>query len=204
MSGITPSQTVGPFFAYGLTPEGRADWKPGDVYAWKTTVGDDLVTPDAAGDRIRIEGRVLDGDGAPVNDAMIEIWQADAQGRYAHPRDKRANPNAAFKGFGRSATNAEGAYGFSTVRPGAVPDENGARQAPHIVVAVFSRGMLRQLYTRIYFSDAAENANDPVLKLVPEDRRGTLIARREDAGAQALYRFDIRLQGDDETVFFEV
>ncbi|MGE5536532.1 MAG: protocatechuate 3,4-dioxygenase subunit alpha, partial [Acidobacteriota bacterium] len=104
MSEITPSQTVGPFFAYGLTPKGRCKWDPNGQYDWKETVGDNLVTPDTSGQRIHIEGRVTDGDGAPISDAMIEIWQADAQGRYAHPRDNRALPNAAFKGFGRSAT----------------------------------------------------------------------------------------------------
>ena len=104
MSGITPSQTVGPYFAYGLTPNGLCQWQPSDAYAWKDTVGSNLVTPDVSGERIRIEGCVTDGDGAPINDAMIEIWQADGQGRYAHPADKRALPNSAFKGFGRSAT----------------------------------------------------------------------------------------------------
>jgi protocatechuate 3,4-dioxygenase alpha subunit len=204
MSEITPSQTVGPFFAYGLTPEGRCDWKPNDIYRWKNTVESNIVTPDVSGERIRIEGKVLDGDGAPINDAMIEIWQADAQGRYAHPRDNRALPNATFKGFGRSATDKQGVYAFETVRPGAVPGPNGNQQAPHIVVCIFSRGMLRQIYTRLYFSDEKANDSDPILSIVPAERRGTLIAKREGNGNPPLYRFDIRVQGENETVFFDI
>jgi protocatechuate 3,4-dioxygenase alpha subunit len=201
MSEITPSQTVGPYFAYGLTPKGRCQWDPNGQYAWKETVGDNLVTPDATGEKIRIEGRVIDGDGAPINDAMLEIWQADGQGRYASAAGKRARPNTQFKGFGRSATNKHGEYGFATVKPGAVPGPKGAMQAPHIVVAVYSRGMLRQVYTRIYFADEAANAQDPILALVPAERRDTLIAKKQ---ADGVYRFDIRVQGENETVFFEV
>ena len=201
MSEITPSQTVGPFFAYGLTPKGRCQWDPNGHYSWKETVGDNLITPDATGQKIRIEGQIDDGDGVPINDAMIEIWQADAQGRYASPRDSRARPNTQFKGFGRSATDKNGMFGFATVKPGAVPGPKGATQAPHIVIAIYSRGMLRQVYTRLYFADeAAANEADPVLKLVPTDRRGTLIAKKQGDA----YRFDIRMQGENETVFFEV
>src|SRR5262249_38168254 len=145
-------------------------------------------------------GRVFDGDGAPINDAMVEIWQADAAGRYAHRADKRALPNAAFKGFGRAATDKNGSYTFETVKPGAVPGPNGKAQAPHIVVCVFSRGMLRHVYTRLYFSDETNDA-DPILALVPAERRATLIAEREKGAATPAYRFDIRLQGDGETVF---
>ncbi len=191
---ITPSQTVGPYFAIALTPGG---------YDWTPTVGNNLLTPDASGERIRIEGRVLDGDGKPINDSMLEIWQADSQGRYAHPADRRANPNAAFKGFGRAGTGADGGYSFETVKPGAVPGPNGP-QAPHVVFAVFARGMLRQCYTRMYFSDEKANGADPVLALVPQERRATLIAQRQDGGGHVVYRFDIRLQGEGETVFFEV
>jgi protocatechuate 3,4-dioxygenase alpha subunit len=201
MSEITPSQTVGPFFAYGLTPKGRCQWDPNGQYSWKETIGDNLVTPDATGEKIRIEGRITDGDGAPINDAMLEIWQADAQGRYASAADTRARPNTQFKGFGRSATNKDGEFGFATVKPGAVPGPKGAMQAPHIVIVIFSRGMLRQVYTRIYFADEAANAKDPILALVPADRRETLIATKQ---ADGVYRFDIRMQGENETVFFEV
>ena len=204
MSEITPSQTVGPFFAYGLTPHSRCEWKPNDNYDWKDTVGADLVTPDASGTRIRIEGQVVDGDGMPINDAMIEIWQADAQGRYAHPRDDRARPNTKFRGFGRSATDKNGFYSFDTIKPGPVPGPNGKAQAPHIVFCIFSRGMLRQIYTRLYFSDESSNAADPILSLVPGDRRGTLIAHKSARGDVAVYRFDIRVQGENETVFFDI
>jgi protocatechuate 3,4-dioxygenase alpha subunit len=201
---ITPSQTVGPFFAYGLTPKGRAKWDPNGTYSWKETVTDNLVTPDATGEKIHIEGQILDGDGKPINDAMIEIWQADSQGRYASPADTRARPNAKFKGFGRSATDKEGVFGFDTIKPGAVPGPNGKMQAPHIVVCIFSRGMLRQIYTRLYFPDEAANAADPILNLVPADRRGTLVAHKVMRNGQPSYRFDIRVQGDNETVFFEI
>ena len=204
MSELTPSQTIGPFFAYGLTPNNRCDWKPSDIYDWKDTVGTNLVTPDASGTRIRIEGRITDGDGAPINDAMIEIWQADSQGRYASLRDTRARPNAMFKGFGRSATDKDGVFSFDTIKPGSVPGPNNKPQAPHIVFCIYSRGMLRQVYTRLYFSDEAANGSDPILALVPADRRGTLIAHKQPASGQAVYRFDIHMQGDSETVFFDI
>jgi protocatechuate 3,4-dioxygenase alpha subunit len=195
VAGITPSQTVGPYFHYGLTPRD---------YDFTEVFHNNLVTPDASGARVRIEGRVFDADGSPVSDSLVEIWQADAAGRYAHPADTRAQPNAAFKGFGRVATDASGAYSFDTIKPGPVPGPNGTAQAPHIAVAVFSRGMLRHVYTRIYFPDEAKNDADPILALVPADRRATLIAERADRGAQAVYTFDIRLQGDSETVFFDI
>jgi protocatechuate 3,4-dioxygenase, alpha subunit len=193
---ITPSQTVGPYFKYGLTPNGDYDWN--DAFTGN------LNTPDASGERIRVEGRVFDGEGQPVSDAMLEVWQADAQGRFADPQDKRALPNAKFRGFGRCGTDANGAYVFDTIKPGSVPDPDGEPQAPHILLAVFARGMLRHFYTRIYFSDEAANAGDPVLALVPADRRATLIATREGGNGNAVYRLDLRLQGDGETVFFDV
>jgi protocatechuate 3,4-dioxygenase, alpha subunit len=196
MSGITPSQTVGPFFAYGLTPNKK--------YDWKDTFSNNLVTPDASGERIRIEGRVLDGDGKPIPDCMLEIWQADAQGRYAHPADTRALPNASFKGFGRNGTDDAGGYSFATVKPGSVPGPDGKPQAPHVLIAVFARGMLRQSYTRIYFADEAANGSDPILALVPAERRDTLIAKRAMKNDHSVYTFDIHMQGDAETVFFEV
>jgi protocatechuate 3,4-dioxygenase, alpha subunit len=193
---ITPSQTVGPFFAYGLTPHSKYDWN--DAFT------SNLVTPDTSGERIRIEGRVFDGDGAPVPDCMLEIWQADAQGRFSDPQDQRALPNSSFKGFGRCGTDAHGGYAFDTIKPGMVPDPDGQPQAPHILLAIFARGMLLQNYTRIYFNGEAGNAADPVLALVPADRRATLIAEREPGNGNAVYRLDIRLQGDNETVFFDV
>jgi protocatechuate 3,4-dioxygenase, alpha subunit len=194
--GITPSQTVGPFFAYGLTSNGKYDWN--DAFT------SNLVTPDTSGERIRIEGRVFDGDGAPVPDCMLEIWQADAQGRFSDPQDQRALPNSSFKGFGRCGTDANGGYAFDTIKPGMVPDPDGKPQAPHILLAIFARGMLLQNYTRIYFDGEAGNATDPVLALVPADRRATLIAEREPSNGNAVYRLDIRLQGDNETVFFDI
>ncbi|MCA6120096.1 protocatechuate 3,4-dioxygenase subunit alpha [Bradyrhizobium sp. WSM 1738] len=194
--GVTPSQTVGPYFAYGLTPSGKYDWN--DAF------NNNLVTPDTSGERIRVEGTVFDGDGVPVVDCMLEIWQADAQGRFSDPQDKRALPNSSFKGFGRIGTDAKGAYAFGTIKPGVVPDPDGKPQAPHIVLAVYARGMLLHLYSRIYFDGEAANAADPVLALVPADRRSTLIATRQPGNGNPVYRFDIHLQGDKETVFFDV
>lgn len=183
--GLTPSQTVGPFFHYGLTP--------GGIYAHVPVSADHrLVEPDTPG-RIVVTGRVIDGAGEPVPDAMIEIWQADPDGRYAHPSNS-------FRGFGRSETDAAGIYRFETVKPGPVPGPRGTMQAPHILVAVFGRGMLKQLHTRLYFAGEAGNDADSVLALVPADRRATLIACRESD----TWRLDIRLQGEDETVFFDV
>jgi protocatechuate 3,4-dioxygenase alpha subunit len=196
VKGITPSQTVGPFFKYGLTPNGQYDWN--DAFT------NNLVTPETSGERIRVQGRVFDGDGAPVTDAMLEIWQADAQGRFSDPQDKRALPNSTFKGFGRCGTDANGDYAFDTIRPGSVPDPDGKPQAPHLLLAIFARGMLLHLYTRVYFGGEAANSADPVMALVPADRRDTLIARRERGAGNAVYRFDIRLQGDNETVFFDI
>lgn len=183
----TPSQTVGPFYALGLD--------------WLTTV--DLAEAATAGERIAISGRITDGDGAPIPDAVIEVWQADANGRYDHAEDTQEKPrDPGFRGFGRIGTDSEGRFAFTTVKPGAVPGPGNTLQAPHIVVAVFMRGLLRHLYTRIYFSDeATANAADPVLGLVEEPaRRTTLIARRDGGAA---YRWDIAMQGDNETVFFD-
>ena len=187
----TPSQTVGPYFAYGLTAQ---------QYNYPHTAVADgaMAGEDVEGERIRLEGRVFDGDGATVPDAMIEIWQADAQGRFAHPADPR-NSNTGFSGFGRfgTGTDPQHRFIFDTIKPGAAAEG----EAPHLNVIVFMRGLLTHVYTRIYFADEAEaNAADPVLSAVPEDRRETLIAQREGN----TYRIDIHMQGDRETVFFEV
>lgn len=194
MSNITPSQTVGPYFKYGLTP--------GNDYAWNDAFSNDLVTPDVSGKRIRIVGQVFDGEGKVIPDSMLEIWQADAQGRFADPQDTRAAPNAVFKGFGRCGADAKGGFEFRTIKPGPVPGPGGRPQAPHILLAVFARGMTQQAITRIYFEDEA-NAADPILALVPAERRATLIAKREQ-GDVATYRIDVHLQGDRETVFFDL
>ncbi len=191
----TPSQTVGPFFAYGLTA-------PQYGYEFSGIASDILDGDLIPGERIRIVGRVFDGAGDPIPDAMIEIWQADCEGRYAHPVDGRGS-NQAFRGFGRfgTGTDPEWRFQFRTIKPGRVD----GTQAPHINVIVFMRGMLTHAYTRLYFSDEAEaNACDPLLLSVPAARRRTLIAAREDSPGGALYRFDIRMQGDEETVFFDV
>lgn len=195
MSSITPSQTVGPYFKYGLTP--------GSDYAWNDAFSSDLVTPDVSGERIRIVGQVFDGDGAVIPDSMLEIWQADAQGRFADPQDTRAAPNAAFRGFGRCGTDTNGGYSFHTIKPGSVPGPDGKMQAPHVLLAVFARGMTQQAITRIYFEGESANAADPILSLVPADRRATLVARGE-AGDVPTYRFDVHLQGGSETVFFDL
>ena len=180
----TPGQTVGPFFGYALP-------FPKD---------NELLAPGTPGS-IRLQGTVYDGDGVPIVDCMLEIWQADAEGRFSDPQDKRAQPNSSFKGFGRVGTDAKGGFAFDTIKPGVVPDPDGKPQAPHIVLAVYARGMLLHLYTRIYFEGEAGNAGDPVLALVPADRRDTLIAKR---GGNGVYTFDVHLQGDNETVFFDV
>lgn len=187
---LTPSQTVGPFFHRALLHEG-----------WN-----DLAARGAKGERVVIEGRVLDGDGAPVSDAMLEIWQANAAGRYDHPEDhqeKLGDPN--FHGFGRTATDTEGRFRVVTIKPGALPGRGGAVQAPHINITIFARGLLKQLVTRIYFPNEPLNAGDPLLNAVPAGRRATLIAR-EAAGGRAArtLNFDVVLQGAGETVFLDV
>ncbi len=187
MSQATTSQTVGPFFSIGLTRLNR----------------DNLAGPGVCGEKVSIEGRVLDGDGQPVPDAMLEIWQADAHGKYAHPDDTQDKPvEAEFTGFGRIATDEEGRFRFNTIKPGAVPDPQGNLQAPHIVVSVFARGLLRRLVTRIYFPDEPANEHDFALRLVPAPRRATLVARKIGGRDDSL-AWDVRLQGCEETVFFD-
>jgi protocatechuate 3,4-dioxygenase alpha subunit len=184
----TPSQTVGPYFQIG-TDEGF--------------IGPELVPPDHPG-AVRLHGTVRDGEGAPVNDAMIEIWQANAAGRYAHPEDTREDVSLedGFDGFGRAVTDEQGRYELVTVKPGRVPGRGSAWQAPHIEVSVFARGLLKRLVTRVYFPDEAEaNAADPVLSTIEDPRaRASLVAVEQDGGL----RFDINLQGDRETTFFAV
>jgi protocatechuate 3,4-dioxygenase alpha subunit len=170
----TTSQTVGPYLHIGLT--------------W--LIVENLAGARVPGERVSIEGRVLDGDGKPVDDAAVEIWQANAQGKYGAK---------GFRGFGRSATDAQGRFRFRTIKPGRVPGPGGKRQAPHIAVNIFMRGQLKQLVSRIYFPGEPANAEDPVLSLVPAARRDTLTARRKGK----VLEWNVILQGKNETVFFD-
>ena len=180
----TASQAIGPYLRIGLTPMFVTE----------------IAGPDVPGERITLRGRVLDGDGRPVNDALIEVWQANAAGRYAHPDDTQEKPlTPGFQGFGRSPTDDDGAFRFTTIKPGSASGSDGQMQAPHLAVVVFMRGLLRQLVTRVYFPGDPANATDPVLQLVPVERRATLIAR---PAADGTLEWDIHLQGADETVFF--
>ena len=191
-AGITPSQTIGPFLAIGLPwPDGPSVVPPG--------------TPGT----IEITGKVFDGAGAPVPDALVETWQADPDSRFDHPDDPRgAVPPAVagFRGFGRSATDADGYYRISTLRPGALPCPDGGTEAPHLDVSVFARGLLDRVVTRIYFPDEQDaNAADPVLAAIADPvRRRTLIAVADSARPASAFRFDIWLQGEHETLFFDV
>ncbi len=189
----SPSQTVGPYFAQGLLREGDRVF---------TNV---LASENTEGERIRIEGCVLDAEGRPIEDAMIEIWQANSHGRYNHPLDEQDKPlDPEFMGHGRASTDIKGNYRVETIKPGSVPGPDDNAQAPHINVIVFARGMLSHAFTRIYFEDEAANQNDPVLMSIDDEaHRNTLIARREEADGAVIYRFDIYFQGENETAFFD-
>jgi len=182
----TPSQTVGPFFSLGL----------------EQLIVDTIAPENVPGERVTIRGRVLDGDGKPVPDALIEIWQADAAGRYAHPEDtlSKAAQNK-FLGYGRVPTNENGEFRFVTVKPGRVPGPHGKLQAPHLAISIFMRGLLKRLVTRIYFPGEASNVEDFVLNLVEPARRETLIGRMSRDGKQL--EWNVILQGEGETVFFD-
>jgi protocatechuate 3,4-dioxygenase alpha subunit len=184
----TPSQTVGPFFSPALFSGGE----------------NILVSERASGQRIYLKGKVLDGDGQPVTDALVEIWQADAHGFFNHPTDpNQAKADKFFRGFGRSETVDEGTFWFKTIKPGPIAWDDEQNQAPHVDVRVFARGMLIHAVTRLYFSDeTAANEKDPVLNSVDPKRRQTLIATLEKSEDLPCYCFDIRLQGERETVFF--
>ncbi|HEV3011286.1 MAG TPA: protocatechuate 3,4-dioxygenase subunit alpha, partial [Burkholderiales bacterium] len=162
---------------------------------------EDLAPQGVAGERLKIEGRVTDADGKPVNDAAVEIWQANSHGKYASPEDTQDKPlEQGFRGYGRSLTDDAGGFRFRTIKPGRVPGLEGEAQAPHITVTIFMRGLLKQLQTRIYFPDDPANADDPVLSLVPAERRATLIARKRGDG---VLEWNVALQGKNETVFFD-
>jgi protocatechuate 3,4-dioxygenase alpha subunit len=208
----TPWQTVGPFFHYSLPWKGAADLVAGEgeLGARLDLVPDghyllghgEIERTPAQGEVIEITGSVFDGDGQPVPDALVEIWQANPEGRYASEADPREelalDPN--FIGFGRSSTSVDGVFRFRTLKPGRAPGPGDSFQAPHIAVGIMGRGLLKRLVSRIYFADETSNAKDPILALVPDARRATLIARREGEA----WRFDIHLQGEAETVFFEI
>lgn len=185
--GLVASQTVGPFFQIGFA----------DLYQ------NDLIIPGLRGTIVTIKGQVLDGDRSPVPDAVIEIWQANSFGKYAHEEDYQDKPlDPGFTGFGRCPTDAEGRFRFRTVKPGPVPSSTAALQAPHLSVSIFMRGLLDRLVTRIYFSDEESNRTDEVLKLVDPARSPTLLAQA-DFSEPSTYVWNVILQGKDETVFFE-
>jgi protocatechuate 3,4-dioxygenase, alpha subunit len=202
MLSETTSQTAGPYLHIGTMPSAAGidvPWGKG----WNS-----LAKPGADGQRIRLEGLIFDGTDTLVRDALVEIWQANAHGRYDHPDDQQDKPlDPAFKGFGRAVADFEtGLWWFDTIKPGPVVGRRGTVMAPHINVTIFARGINIHLNTRIYFADEAEaNAKDPVLRLIEQEkRRDTLLARREEREGEVVYRIEFRLQGDDETVFFDV
>jgi protocatechuate 3,4-dioxygenase alpha subunit len=186
MAELTPFQTVGPFFSICLGEAGPAH----------------IASDNSMGRHITIEGTVRDGAGAVVPDALVEVWQANAAGRYTHPDDHQSKPlDPNFSGYGRAPTDDEGRYTIVTVMPGRVPGPGDALQAPHLLLGVLARGILTRLVTRVYFDDEPSTVDDAILKLVPAERRATLIARHTTGDD---YRFDLVLQGDRETVFFDV
>ena len=188
---LTSSQTVGPFFGPALLREDAERHV--------------LIQPETLGERIRIEGCVLDGEGLAVPDAIVEIWQANVHGRYNHPADQGpAALDETFLGYGRSGTDEEGNYWFETIKPGRVPFDRDRLQAPHICATIFSRGLLNHLATRMYFEDEPANAEDPILRYVPEERRSTLLAKRDEREGKIIYGFDIIMQGVGENVFFNL
>ncbi|MBY6117333.1 protocatechuate 3,4-dioxygenase subunit alpha [Mameliella alba] len=196
----TPSQTAGPYVHIGLAP-GAAGF---DIY--ERELGWDIAGPNAEGERIRVEGLVIDGTGSPIKDVMLEAWQANAKGVYAHP-EGGGEVEEGFRGWGRVITDfASGEWGFDTVKPGKTPGRNGTTQAPHINLWIVARGINVGLNTRIYFDDEPEaNAEDPVMNTIEwERRRATLLAKRTERDGKPVYRFDIQLQGQDETVFFDI
>lgn len=198
----TPSQTGGPYVHIGLLP------KQANIEVFENNFNNQLVKENTLGERIRLEGQVFDGLGLPLRDVLIEIWQADANGVYPSAADfqgKAVDPN--FHGWGRTGADFEtGFWSFNTIKPGAVPGRKGTTQAPHIALIIFARGINIGLNTRVYFEDEAEaNAQDPVLKGIEwAPRRQTLIAKREERDGEVVYRFDIRVQGEDETVFLDI
>ena len=184
----TTSQTAGPFFLIGCR--------------WLNC--ENLAAEGVAGERVTVHGCVVDGDGVGVPDAMVEVWQANSHGKYAHPEDTQDKPlDAGFRGYGRIMTDARGAFQFTTIKPGSVPGPGGKQQAPHLSISVFMRGLLKRLTTRMYFPNDERNASDPILNLVEPARRSTLIAKTS-AGAPGALEWTVILQGTNETVFFDL
>lgn len=198
----TASQTAGPYVHIGLAP------KQAGFDIFENNFGNVLAGPRTKGERIRVEGRVIDGSGTPLRDVLIEIWQANAAGKYNHPADRQNKPvDKTFRGWGRGCSDFKtGVWAFDTIKPGSVMGRNKRPMAPHISFWIVARGINIGLSTRMYFSDEqAANAKDPVLNLIEwEVRRKTLIAAREQRKGQVVYRFDINIQGPDETVFFDI
>lgn len=199
----TASQTAGPYVHIGLAPDAAG------FHIFEKNFSATLTNSHTDGERITIEGRVIDGSGTPVRDVLLEIWQANAAGRYNHPADRQAEKkiDADFRGWGRSCSDFEtGVWRFNTIKPGAVVGRDGRMMAPHVSLWIVARGINIGLNTRLYFSDEQEaNEHDPVLNLIEwEVRRQTLIAQREQRGDEIVYRFDIHLQGENETVFFDL
>lgn len=199
----TASQTAGPYVHIGMAPKAAGF----DIF--ENNFSNVLVTPETKGERVRIEGRVIDGSGTPVRDVLLEIWQANAEGKYNHPADKQEGKKIddSFRGWGRAVSDFQnGVWSFETIKPGKVAGRNGAVMAPHVNLWIVARGINIGLNTRMYFSDETEaNAKDPVLNRIEwEVRRKTLIGHREEKNGEVVYRFDIVLQGEGETVFFDV
>ncbi|GGD26134.1 protocatechuate 3,4-dioxygenase subunit alpha [Aureimonas glaciei] len=198
----SPSQTAGPYVHIGTNP----NWVE-ITGVWKADLGLVLVGPQTRGERILVEGRLFDGLGEPVRDALVEIWQADAAGLHNSPAETRGKADPAFAGWGRQpVSGVDGSFRFETVRPGSVPMPDGRPQAPHITVWIVARGINLGLHTRLYFADeAAANATDPLLQRIPSpERRQTLIAPRTERDGLPVFTFDIRLQGERETVFLDI
>ncbi len=199
----TASQTAGPYVHIGLAPEAAG------FHIFEQNFGNVLVAPQTNGERIRVEGVVYDGSGTALRDVLIECWQANAAGKYNHPGDRQPGKaiDPHFRGWGRACSDFEtGLYSFETIKPGVVTGRKGRPMAPHINLWIVARGINIGLNTRMYFSDEADaNAKDPVLNLIEwEVRRKTLVAERQARDGKVVYRFDIRLQGEGETVFFDV
>ena len=196
------SQTAGPYVHIGLAPHAAGF----DIF--ENNFSHVLATADTKGERITIEGRVIDGSGTPVRDVLVELWQANAAGKYNHPADRQQKPvDPTFRGWGRACSDFEsGIFTFETIKPGIVEGRGGRSMAPHVNLWIVARGINIGLNTRMYFSDeTAANAADPVLNLIEwEVRRNTLIGQREERSGKRIYRFDIHLQGPQETVFFDV